>query len=214
MINIILVDDHALFRDGIKSLISSDEIKIIGEFDNGENLLADIDNLAPDMVITDISMPGISGIELTRILSKDYPDIPVIILSMHNNEDFISNAIKVGAKAYLPKDIRRDDLLEAIQVVSDGSIYFSKEINKTIMNSFVSKAKMSSDGKEQKPLTNRENEVIKLICDGLINKEIADQLNISIRTVDAHKCNIMHKLGLKSNVELVKYAIKNELISI
>lgn len=215
MINIVLVDDHTLFRDGIKSLISTESINIIGEFNNGMELLSSMDKLLPDIIITDISMPGMSGIELTRKLSEDYPNIPVIILSMHNDEDFISNSIQAGAKAYLPKDIRRDELLEAILVVSNGESYYSKDVNQTIMNNFISKAKSGkNDSPDEKPLTKREIEIIKLVCEGLINKEIANKLNISIRTVDAHKSNIMHKLKIKSNVEMVKYAIKHKLTSI
>ena len=215
MIKVVLVDDHRLFRDGIKSLISNNEIGVIGEFDNGIDLLSSINELNPDIVITDISMPEMSGIELCRKLSKSYPMLPIIILSMHNNEDFICNSIKAGAKAYLPKDIRRDELMEAIKTVSKGQTYFSKDVNQIMMNSFISKVREEDIVKEgEKPLTKREVEIIKLVCDGLINKEIADKLSISIRTVDAHKSNIMHKLHLKSNVEMVKYAIKNKITSL
>ena len=215
IIKVVIADDHSLFRDGIKSLINNiNGIVVVGEFDNGLDLIEGIVDIKPDVIITDISMPGMSGIDATKKISDEYPEIPVIILSMYNNEDFICNAIKAGAKSYLPKDIRRDDLLAAITAVSKGESYYSREVSETIMKNFINRAKHDQNNESEKSLTKREIEVIKLVSGGLINKEIADKLNISIRTVDAHKSNIMQKLKIKSNVEMVKYAIKNELISL
>jgi two-component system response regulator NreC len=145
---------------------------------------------------------------------EQYPNIPVLILSMHNNEDFICNSIKAGAKGYLPKDIRREELLKAIQALHQGENYYSQEVNEIIVRSFVQRSIQDEKSEEEKSLTKREIEIIKLVSEGFINKEIADKLSISIRTVDAHKSNIMQKLKLKSNVEMVKYAIKNKLIQI
>ena len=132
-----------------------------------------------------------------------------------NNEYFVYNSIKAGAKGYLPKDIRRDELLEAIEQVYHGEKYFSKEINNTMMASFINRAIIENEENVlDKSLTKRELEIIKLVSNGLINKEIAELLNISIRTVDCHKSNIMNKLKLKSNVDMVKFAIKHKLISL
>ncbi len=215
MIKIALADDHTLFREGIRSLINSAKnIDVIGEFENGEDLIKAIPELNPDLVITDISMPGISGIETTKILKDKYPNLPVIILSMHLDEDFVCNSVKAGAKGYLPKDIRKGELLEAINAVYNGENYFSKEVNETIMKGLISRTIEETQEDKEKALTKREIEIVRLVSEGLINKEIADQLNISIRTVDAHKSNVMQKLNIKSNVEIVKYAIKHKLISL
>jgi len=215
-IKIILVDDHTLFRDGIKSILDEEEdILVIDEAHDAKVLFEKLQHQIPDMVITDISLPDMSGIELTKKITESYPDIKVLMLSMHNNEEFITNSLRAGAHGYLSKDIQSTELLEAIHAVMDGKIYFNKEISQTFINNYrTDHAGKSGSGIRNDHLTERELEVIKLIGEGLINKEIADKLSISIRTVDAHKNHIMQKLGLKSTVELVKYAIKNKLIDL
>jgi len=215
-IKILLADDHLLFRDGIKSLLNDvDNIEIIEEVANGKELLEKLKTSSPDIVIADISMPSMSGIEATRIITEEYPDIKVLILSMHNDEEFILNSIKSGAKGYLPKDTGRDELLKAIYSISNEEEYYNKDISDTILKGIIKKTKSESKLLNKIPnLTNREIEIIKLVAEGFINKEIADKLYISIRTVDSHKNNIMQKLKLKSTVDLVKYAIKNNLIEL
>jgi DNA-binding NarL/FixJ family response regulator len=214
-IKIILVDDHTLFRDGIKSILDEEEnIDVIDEAPDANSLFKKLENHQPDILITDISLPDMSGIEIARRITELYPDIKMLMLSMHNNEEFIINSLKAGAHGYLSKDIKSTELLEAIHAVMNGKIYFNKEISQTIINNY--RAENNSDPllNAGNNLTEREIEVIKLLGEGLINKEIADRLSISIRTVDAHKNHIMQKLGLKSTVELVKYAIKNKLIDL
>ncbi len=209
-IKIILVDDHQMFRDGVKSVLADEEnIEIIGEVGAAKDLYDLLKSNTPDLIITDISMPDISGIEIAHYVSENYPEIKILILSMHSNEEFISKALSVGANGYLPKDTSMSELLEAIHVIYKGDNYFNKNISDTILKSIINKSKQ--ENAEQNALTKREKEVIKLVVDGLTNKEIADKLFISIRTVDSHKNNIMQKLNLKSSVELVKYAIKNNL---
>jgi len=211
-INVVLVDDHKLFRDGLKSLLhNTKDINVVGEFGNADDLLKQINQLAAQIIITDISMPGMNGIELTQYLVKNHPCIKTIILSMHNNKEFIVSAMDAGAKAYLPKDIAGNELNEAIHEVSQGHEYFNQIISNIVMRSL-----MRNNKKEKKhgELTKRETEVLKLVADGLMNKEVADKLNISVRTVDCHKNNIMSKLGLNTTAELVKYAIKNHIIEV
>lgn len=209
-IKIILVDDHQMFRDGVKSVLAEEEnIEIIGEVGTAKDLYNLLKSNSPDLIITDISMPDISGIEIAKYVSENYPKIKILILSMHSNEEFITKALSVGANGYLPKDTSMSELLEAIRVIYKGDNYFNKNISDTILRSIINKSKQESHDKIT--LTNREKEVIKLVVEGLTNKEIADKLFISIRTVDSHKNNIMQKLNLKSSVELVKYAIKNKL---
>ncbi|MCB2196561.1 MAG: response regulator transcription factor [Bacteroidetes bacterium] len=209
-INIVLVDDHQMFRDGVKSVLSDEEnIEITGEVGSGKDLYELLEHITPDLIITDISMPDISGIEVAKYVTEKYPGIKILILSMHSNEEFITKALSVGANGYLPKDTSMTELLKAINTIYKGDNYFNKSISDTILNSLMNKPK-----EENKSLTKREKEIINLVVDGLSNKEIADKLCISIRTVDSHKNNIMQKLNLKSSVELVKYAIKNNLANL
>lgn len=213
-ISVILVDDHTLFRDGIKSILDEEtDIIVVDEAADGITLYEKLKQHSPDLVITDISLPDISGIEIVKKITKDYPALKVLMLSMHNNEEFILSSLKAGANGYLSKDIKRTELLEAIHSVMEGKIYFNKEISQTIINNY-REDQTGARSDLHKELTEREIEVLKLIGEGFTNKEIADKLFISIRTVDAHKNHIMHKLALKSTVDMVKYAIKNKLINL
>lgn len=215
-IKIIIADDHQLFRDGIKSLLSSEkEIDIIGEVSGGKELLEKLEKTKPDIVITDISMPDINGIEVTKIINQKYSEIKVLILSMYVNEEFIIEGIKAGAKGYLPKDTNHEELLKAINEIYKGNEYYSKQVSEIGFKSLINKTKQKEKTKNQtETLTEREIEIIKLVAEGYLSKEISDKLNISVRTVDNHKSNIMHKLNLKSSIDIVKYAIKNEIIKL
>lgn len=215
-IKIILADDHRLFREGIKSLLSSAEnIEIVGEVSTGKDLICLLENLKADIIFTDISMPDLSGIEATKIISEKYPLINIIILSMYINEEYIIDAIKAGAKGYLHKDTSREELLTAISHVMNGEEYYNKDISDIVFKSYVNKTKIKSRIVNTKTkLTEREFEIIKLVAEGYMNKEISDKLNISIRTVDTHKSNIFQKLKLKSSIDIVKYAIKNGIVKI
>jgi len=216
-IRIILVDDHQLVRDGIKALLTGiPDIEIIGEAPDSVVLFSELETMNPDLLIMDISLPGISGIEITRRICEEHPGIKVLILSMYNNEEFIFNSIKAGAKGYLPKNTSRNELLEAIYAIHSGDEFFSESISKIMLKSYV---KMATDEEKtgdrpNEVLTIREIEILKLYVEGYINKEISDQLDISIRTVETHKNHIMRKLGLKSTVEMVKFAIRNKIVEI
>lgn len=212
-IRIVLVDDHQMFRDGVKAVLSDEaNIEIVGEVGNGNDLYKLLDSVSIDLIITDISMPEISGIEITKHVSEKFPNIKILILSMHTNEEFITKALSSGANGYLPKDTSMNELLDAINTIYKGDNYYNKTISDTILKSVIDKSK--KDSSDNKSLTNREKEIVALVVDGLTNKEIADKLCISIRTVDSHKNNVMQKLHLKSSVELVKYAIKNKIVDI
>ena len=216
-IKIILVDDHQLVRDGIKSLISdSFGIDIIGEASNSVELFKQLHQVMPDVILMDISLPNMSGIEITKILKKDYPKIKILMLSMYTSEDFIFNGLKAGINGYLPKNTTRDELLLAIEEVYNGREYFSKSISNIILKSFVNSAKYGNNANDDKMsiLTKRETEILKLVVEGVSNQHIADQLFISIRTVETHKTSIMKKLELNSTIDLVKFAIKNKIIEL
>ena len=212
-----LVDDHRLVRDGIKALLSHTvDLEIVGEASDGIELLEKLPSLRPDIVIMDISLPGRSGIEITKQICQEYPEIKVLILSMYNSEDFIFNSIKAGAKGYLPKNITRNELLEAIYAIESGEEFFSESVSKIMVKSYVKRA-TDAEKVQEKPdeiLTSRELEILKLYAEGFINKEIGDKLDISIRTVETHKNHIMRKLGLKSTVEMVKFAIRNKIVEL
>jgi DNA-binding NarL/FixJ family response regulator len=216
-IRIFLVDDHQLVRDGIKALlISAEDLTILGEASSGRECFEKIAIEAPDILILDISLPDTNGIEITKRITAEYPDTRVLILSMYTNEDFIFNSVKAGAKGYLPKNTSREELLSAIHTIHEGEEFFADSISRIMLKSYVRKAKeedLSAQGGPV-PLTTREIEILKLFAEGFINKEISDQLDISIRTVETHKNHIMKKLELKSTVELIKYAIRNKIVEI
>lgn len=215
-IHIILTEDHQILRDGVKSLIASENIKITGEASTGAELWKLLEGEKPDIILMDISLPDTSGIELTRLLSERFPEIKVLILSMYTDESFINQAIKSGAKGYLHKNTTREEMLIAIDTVYSGNDFYSDNISKIILKSYIEKAKLNAEDvlNPHEILSKREIEILTMFAEGFINKEIADKLFISIRTVESHKNHIMQKLNLKTQVELVKYAIRHNLINI
>lgn len=213
-IKIILTDDHRIFREGIKYFLENDTMQVDGEASNGNELLDLLKTQKPDIVIMDITMPGLSGIEVSSQITALYPGIKIMILSMHTDEEFIINAVKAGAKAYLPKEISKEELLEAVKIVYEGGEYYSKLLSDKFLRSFVKKVKIEQTLQENETLTIREIEILKLAANGISNKEIADKLSISSKTVDAHKNHIMQKLKLKNTAELVLYALRNKIIEL
>jgi len=215
-IKVILVDDHQIVRDGIKSLITDDpNINIITEASSASELRDKLETYRPDVILMDINLPDSTGIELTKELKELKPEIKVLILSMHMGEDFIVNAIEAGAKGYLPKTTSKKELITAINTISKGEDYFNESISNILIKSYVKRAQTPKKEEEKIiDLTRREKEIITLFALGMSNKEIADKLFISIRTVESHKNNIMNKLELKSTVDLVKFALKNNYIEL
>ena len=214
-IKIFLVDDHQIVRDGIRALLlGSPEISIVGEASDGEEMMKKLETDRPDIILMDISLPGISGIDLTRQAVQKLPEVKVIILSMFTNEEYITNALAAGAKSYLPKNTTQQELLTAISKVYEGKEYYSDTISKIIFENFVTnvrKVKDTEPVKDEELLSSREKQILRLCVEGQTNQEIADHLYISIRTVESHKNHIMQKLGVKNTVELVKYAIRNNI---
>jgi DNA-binding NarL/FixJ family response regulator len=215
LIKIVLVDDHRIFRDGLKSLLSeANFIEVIGEATDGNELYKLLKSLKPDLVIMDISMKGPSGIDVSAQIAASYPEIKVMILSMHTNEEFVINAIKAGVKGYLSKDTSGEELLDAIKIIYEGGEWYSKLVSDNFMKNYAKKFKAEQSLLENKTLTQREIEILKLAATGHTNKEIADKLFISTKTVDCHKNNIVQKLKLKNTAEMVLYAVKNKIIEI
>lgn len=214
-LQIILADDHQMFRDGVRAVLADEkDIEVMGEVGDGTSLFDLLRTVHPDLVITDIHMPGMSGIEIAKRLKHEYPDIKVLMLSMHTNEEFITKALHVGADGYLPKDTSMMELLDAIKSICEGENYFNKSISDTILKSMIKSPGGGDDPENAESLTSREKEIVLLVVDGMTNKEIADKLCISVRTVDSHKNNVMQKLHLKSSVELVKYAIRTRMVNL
>jgi len=212
--HVLLADDHVMFRRGIKRIIEeSDDLKIVGEVGNGLELLEFLKNRPVDMVILDISMPGMRGIEATREAKVIRPDIKVLILTMHNNTEYVQHSIKAGADGYLIKENSDTELLTAINKVLQGDRYISHSLSLDLADNFLRKERKDSKHPFDR-LTIREREVLKLIAEGKSSRDIAELLFISPRTAEHHRANIRKKLGLQSTAELTKYAIKKGYTSI
>lgn len=215
-ISIILIDDHQVVRDGLKSMLSGvKDIEIIAQAGTGKELFGILANVQADVLILDIELPDISGLEICNRIADTYPDIRVLILSMYTGEEFIFKALAEGAKGYLPKNTTRDELVEAIYSVAAGKEYYSPLISEIMLKSYIKKAKSKKkDEINLDEISKRELEVLKMLAEGIPNHEIAEKLFISIRTVESHKSHIMQKLELHTTAELVKFAIRHKLIEI
>jgi len=214
-IKLILVDDHQLVRTGIANLLAGElGFEIIGEAAEAKDFFDLLKHKHPDIAILDIALPGMSGIDITKRLHNDYPGIRILILSMHTSEEFIFNAINSGARGYLPKNTSRKELVEAVYAIHRGEEYFAESISNVILKSYIKKAKsdVQDEDNSENLLSKREIEVLKLFAEGKTNQEIADKLFISIRTVESHKNHIMARLELKTTVDLVKFAIRNNIV--
>jgi two-component system nitrate/nitrite response regulator NarL len=205
-INLFLVDDHQMVLDGMMSLLQNfAQINICGFTNNALDVIESLKNQPVDILLTDIQMPNLSGIELTKLVKANFPHIKVICISMLGNKFIISEMIKVGISGFILKSTGKKELIDAISQVFEGNNYFSQDITKEMMNSF-------GDSSDSGRLTNREIEIIKLIEKELNNKQIADKLFISERTVETHRKNIFRKTGTQNIVGLIKYAYREQLI--
>jgi DNA-binding NarL/FixJ family response regulator len=215
-INLIIVDDHRLFRNGLKALLKElDYIGQVAEASNGQEFLDYIEANPVDMALMDINMPVMNGLEATRQGLKVRPNIKVIALSMLNDEDYYFRMIDAGAKGFILKDAGSEELIKAIETVIKGQNYFSQDLLRNIIMSLSSNVKSeTAQAHEEISFTDRELEVLEQICKGLSNQEIADTLFISPRTVERHRSNLFAKSGSKNSVNLVMYAIKNNLIKL
>ncbi|MDQ2656492.1 MAG: response regulator transcription factor [Bacteroidota bacterium] len=215
-IRIMIVDDHQLVREGIESMLAGIRgIEVAALASSGEEAINIAREIDLDLVLMDITMPGMNGIEASRWLKEIDPDIRVIIVSMEISKDYVSAAIKSGVDGYLPKDVSKDVLVEAIRAAHKGKQYFYDSIKKLIFEDFYEVQKVKNPRKVlPNQLTKRENEVLTLVAKGQSNREIGECLSISIKTVETHKTHILIKLGLNNNSELIRYAVKNQIISV
>jgi DNA-binding NarL/FixJ family response regulator len=213
MIKIILVDDHQIIRDGIRQLLADEQdMEVAGEASTVKDALKLLEVIKPDLLISDLSMPGASGFELLKTMQSDYPHVRVLILSMHVEEAYIKKAIELGVAGYLPKDTSKYELTEAIRNVASGEMYFSSTVSKIMMGNMVRKARRHEADAEtgSQKLTQREKEIVKLITEGMSSPEIAEKLFISHRTVENHRANIMSKLKVRNTIELVRKVLDDE----
>jgi DNA-binding NarL/FixJ family response regulator len=210
-IKIALADDHQLFRNGLKILLGSfSEFEVVAEASNGNELLRALETSPSDIVLMDISMPEMDGVEATGILSRQAPDTRVIALSMYGEEEYYYRMVDAGAKGFILKDSDITDVHDAIIAVHKGGNYFSQELLYHVIN----RIKNREQEVKSSSLSKREKEILLKICEGLSNHEIADALFISKRTVDKHRANLLAKTGSKNTASLILYAIKNRLIEI
>ena len=213
-IRVLLADDHRILREGIRALIEDQEdMVVVGESEDGLATVKKVAELLPDVVIMDIAMPLLNGLEATRQIHRDYPQVKVLILTMHENEEYIRQVLAAGALGYVLKDAAARDLLGAIRTVNQGEAVLSPAITRLVIEDYLRwgdiRPEDTTDG-----LTPREREVLQLIAEGYTNKEIAGIMNLSVKTVQSHRTNLMNKLDLHDRGELIKYAIQKKIIDI
>jgi DNA-binding NarL/FixJ family response regulator len=213
---IFLADDHAILREGLRYILGSvTGYEVVGESGDGREALAMIEKLKPDIAIIDISMPGMTGVEIARQVKKYTRTVRIIILSRHDNEEYVNELLKLGVNGYVLKDNAGDDLLRAVAEVSNGNIYLSPRITRKIVTDYLSPGVREASGRPDSQFTTlstREREILKLIAEGRSNAEIASTLWISDKTVKVHRSNIMKKLDIHKVADLVKYAVKSGLV--
>jgi len=211
MINIMIADDHQLIIDGIRSALkSTEDLNIIGEALNGYQVLEKLDGgLQPDIILMDINMPKLDGLECTKQLTKKYPSIKIIALSQYDEKRFVKRMLKYGALGYLLKDASKEEIETAVRTVAKGEKYFSSGLSLRLIEQEIKKENISGLFPR---LTEREKEVLGLICKGLTSQEISEKLFISFHTVESHRANLMHKAGVSNTAGLVRWGVENDLV--
>jgi len=214
-IRILLADDHKIMREGLRALLErKKDMEVVGEADNGRTTVQLTRELSPDVVIMDITMPDLNGVEATRQVTTEFPGVKVIALSMHSDRQFVAGIFKAGASAYLLKDCAFDELAAAIRAVVASHTYVSPSIADMVIKDYASQVPVAPDSRLLLGLTPREREVLQLMAEGKNAKEISLRLHISVKTVETHRQQIMNKLGIHSVAELTKYAVREGLTTL
>lgn len=212
-LRILLADDHTVMRSGLRALLERQQnFEVVGEADNGREAVSLCASLLPDIVIMDVGMPLLNGVEATKAVLKQSPSTGVVMLSMHSDEVYVMRSLQAGARAYLLKDSAAPDLLSAIDAVSHGKSFFSPAIRNLLAEDFVQVLRQKGAVDSYELLTTREREILQLLAEGKSNKEVAADLNISLYTVETHRSNILEKLGLHTPAELILYAVRKGII--
>jgi two-component system, NarL family, response regulator NreC len=213
-IRILLADDHTVVRDGLRALLEKQpDLAVVAEAADGRDSVRLAEEHAPDVVIMDIAMPNMNGIEATRRIAASCPKTAVVILSMHQDESYVLRSLKAGAKGYLLKDSLRSDVIDAIRAVAQGRSFLTRKVSKMLQEDYVSQLQRRGLDDSYDLLTGREREILQLIAEGRTNKEVAGLLNVSLTTIETHRTHILQKLGLHSVPELILYAVRKGIIS-
>ena len=213
-IRVLIADDHGIVRKGLRlQLERNNSFEVVGEAADGRDALRMAEELVPDVVIMDIAMPHMNGVEAARQIVSQSPDTAVAILSMHSDESYVIRSLKAGARAYLLKDSAEADLLEAIHAIRGGKSFFSPAVRRILKEDYVRQLEEMGAEDSYELLTNREREVLQLVAEGKSNKEVANLLNLSLYTVETHRTHILQKLNLHSVPELILYAVRKGVIS-
>jgi two-component system, NarL family, response regulator NreC len=214
MIRVLLADDHTLIRAGLRMVVAAQpDLTVAGEAGDGREAVAIAQNLKPDVVVMDIGMPKLNGIEAARQIRAALPETQVVMLSMHSDEAYILRALKAGAKAYLLKDSAEADLARAIRAAAAGKSFFSPAVGKVLLEDYMRAIERSGVEDSYEILSAREREILQLVAEGNSSKEIADQLHLSVYTVETHRARLMQKLNLRGIPELILYAVRKGIVS-
>lgn len=209
-IRVLVVDDHAIVREGICSLLARHkDIQIVGQADDGQRALELVSQMTPDLVLMDIQMPGMNGLEATREIHKRFPSTRILVLTQYENKEYVLPLLRAGAVGYISKSARANELVNAIRTVYTEGAYLPPRITQTVVTLLSESSTMPADAPS---LTEREIQVLRLVAEGLNSREIAERLNISVKTVDTHRANIMEKLQVHNTAELIKVAIQKGLV--
>ncbi len=214
-IRVFVADDHDVLREGIRLLLEKEsDFEMVGEAENGDDAVDKVCQLLPDIVLMDITMPGSNGLEATRRIKQKLPAIKILILTMHETDQYLSEMLEVGASGYVVKTTTGSELISAIRSVYQGDIYLFPSIARMLVGDYLQRVKSGEEKTSYNGLTLREREILKYIAEDKQNREIAELLTISVRTVQAHRAHLMEKLGAHDRTELVKYAIRKGIISL
>jgi two-component system nitrate/nitrite response regulator NarL len=212
-IRLLLADDHPVVRRGMRSCLEGiKHVEVVAEAVDGKEALAKVKELSPDIVLMDIDMPIMNGLEATKLIQEEYPDTRVLILSVHTNKEYVLQIIRSGAQGYVLKDASPDVLVRAIESVDGGEPFFSPDISQIVLNQYLEEA--GADSADNVKLTTRERQVLAMIAGGRSNKEMANELNVGVRTIETHRERVMNKLNIHSVAGLTKYAISNGIVKL
>ena len=210
---ILIVDDHTLLRAGLRALLAQDPgIEVVGEADNGRDAIRAVGQLAPHLVLMDLTMPEMNGMEAITEIKRRYPEVRVLVMTLHKAEDYIHASLTAGADGYILKDASQDEFRVAIRSVLAGKTYLSMDVSAKVVSGYLGGGRSSGASSVYDTLTHREREVLKLVAEGKSNKAIAEFLNLSTKTVEKHRANLMSKLGLHNASELTAYAMEKGLV--
>jgi DNA-binding NarL/FixJ family response regulator len=210
---VLIVDDHTLLRAGLRSLLAQDpNIEIVGEAADGRDAVRAVGQLTPDLVLMDLTMPGMNGIEAVTEIKRRYPEVRILVMTLHKTEDFIHASLRAGADGYILKDATHDELRVAIRSVLQGKTYLSMDVSGKVVSGYLGGGKSASGSSVFDTLTHREREILKLVAEGRPNKGIAEYLNLSVKTVEKHRSNLMSKLDVHNAAGLTAFAIEKGLL--